>query len=164
MPWLGVSGHPAHAGSSSPRSGVAASSPASISMIVPRCSTCPSHLMFLFDVNVLVYAHRADAPGHDRHRAWLNEVIQSDSAYGMSDLVLGGFLRIVAPPPGFFVPRPRATGRCPPPAGRGRGEVEKGSLIRRARGRGRGRGGPRPTAITPGSRGFAGGTRSPEVP
>jgi len=65
--------------------------------------------MFLFDVNVLVYAHRADAPGHDRHRAWLNEVIQSDSAYGMSDLVLGGFLRIVTHPRVFRDPTPIET-------------------------------------------------------
>ena len=65
--------------------------------------------MFLFDVNVLVYAHRVDATGHDRHRAWLSEVIQSDSAYGMSDLVLSGFLRIVTHPRVFRDPTPLET-------------------------------------------------------
>lgn len=62
--------------------------------------------MLLFDVNVLVYAHRADAPGHDRYRAWFSEVIRSDSAYGTSDAVLASFLRIVTHPRVFRDPTP----------------------------------------------------------
>ena len=58
------------------------------------------------DVNVLVYAHRADAPDHDGHRRWLESVINGDAAYGMSDLVLSGFLRVVTHPRVFREPTP----------------------------------------------------------
>lgn len=51
--------------------------------------------MILLDVNVLVYAHWHHAPDHARYRDWLQGVIDSDQAYGMSDLVLNGVLRIV---------------------------------------------------------------------
>ena len=51
--------------------------------------------MILADVNVLVYAHRTDAPGHAAYRKWLEELINSDQAYGFSDLVLSRFLRVV---------------------------------------------------------------------
>ena len=51
--------------------------------------------MILMDVNVLVYAHRADAPYHRAMLKWLEEVINGDQAYGVSDLVLSGFVRIV---------------------------------------------------------------------
>ena len=51
--------------------------------------------MILLDVNILVYAHREDAPDHAAYRAWLEAVINGDQAYGMSDIVLSGFLRIV---------------------------------------------------------------------
>jgi uncharacterized protein len=60
--------------------------------------------MILTDVNVLVYAHRSDAPGHDAYRRWLEEVINGDLAYGVSDLVLSGFLRIVTHPRVFAAP------------------------------------------------------------
>ncbi len=51
--------------------------------------------MQLVDVNVLVYAHREDAPDHDRYRAWLEMRLDSDTAFGINDLVLSGFLRVV---------------------------------------------------------------------
>ena len=51
--------------------------------------------MLLPDVNVLVYAHREDAPDHTQYRAWLEDLLNSDQAYGMAELVLSGFLRIV---------------------------------------------------------------------
>lgn len=51
--------------------------------------------MLLPDVNVLVYAHRQDAPDHRRYLSWLEQVINGDEAYGMADLVLSGFLRVV---------------------------------------------------------------------
>jgi toxin-antitoxin system PIN domain toxin len=60
--------------------------------------------MILVDVNVLVYAHRADSPGHNSYRQWLEDVINSDRAYGVSDLVLSGFLRIVTHPKVFDPP------------------------------------------------------------
>jgi toxin-antitoxin system PIN domain toxin len=51
--------------------------------------------MILVDVNILVYAHRKEAGQHDDYRDWLHTVVAGEQAYGMSDLVLSGFLRIV---------------------------------------------------------------------
>jgi uncharacterized protein len=60
--------------------------------------------LILPDVNVLVYAHRRDTPDHDAYRGWLETAINGDSAYGMSDLVLSGFLRVVTHPRVFKQP------------------------------------------------------------
>ena len=60
--------------------------------------------MILTDVNVLVYAHRTDAPGHSAYRKWLEALINGDQAYGVSDLVLSGFLRVVTHPRVFNPP------------------------------------------------------------
>jgi len=60
--------------------------------------------MILPDVNVLVYAHRTDTTGHAAYRKWLEDVINSDQAYGVCDLVLSGFLRIVTHPRIFDPP------------------------------------------------------------
>lgn len=60
--------------------------------------------MVLPDVNILVYAHRSDAPEHATYRDWLVQVIQSDLAYGVCDLVLSGFLRVVTHPRIFDPP------------------------------------------------------------
>lgn len=54
--------------------------------------------MLLRDVNILVYAHREDAPNHAMYREWLEALINSDAAYAVSELVLSGFLRIVTHP------------------------------------------------------------------
>lgn len=62
--------------------------------------------MRLADVNVLVYAFRADAPGHAAHRAWVEELVGSDEAYAVSDHVLAGFLRVVTHPKVFHPPTP----------------------------------------------------------
>jgi len=64
--------------------------------------------MILLDVNVLVYAHRTDAPDHARYRAWLEEVLASPSPYGIAELVLSGFLRVVTHPRVFRTPTPMA--------------------------------------------------------
>jgi hypothetical protein len=53
---------------------------------------------------VLVYAHRADAPDHARHREWLEQVVNGDAPYALSDLVLSGFLRVVTHPAVFRPP------------------------------------------------------------
>ena len=60
--------------------------------------------MILPDVNVLVYAHREDSPGHAAFRKWLEDMINDDQAYGFSDLVLSGFLRVVTHPRIFNPP------------------------------------------------------------
>lgn len=62
--------------------------------------------MILPDVNVLVYAHREDATGHEEYRAWLERTVAGPAAYGLSDLVLSGFLRVVTHPKVFKNPTP----------------------------------------------------------
>lgn len=62
--------------------------------------------MLLADVNVLVYAYREDAPDHARFREWLQGVLDGDLAYGVSDLILSGFLRVVTHPRVFVPPSP----------------------------------------------------------
>lgn len=59
--------------------------------------------MLLIDVNILVYAFRETAPEHKAYARWLDDCINSDQPFGMSDLVLSGFLRI-ATHPGIFDP------------------------------------------------------------
>lgn len=65
--------------------------------------------MILLDVNVLVYVHREDAPDHAQYARWLRGAITSDAPYGLSDLVLSGFLRVVTHPRVFRVPSPAKT-------------------------------------------------------
>lgn len=64
--------------------------------------------MILLDVNVLVYAHRKDAARHDEYRAWLENALTGAQPYGLSDLVLSGFLRVVTHPRVFRDPTPVA--------------------------------------------------------
>ncbi len=65
--------------------------------------------MFLLDVNVLVYAHRSERPEHPAIATWLRAVAEGDEAFGVSDLVLSGFLRVVTNPRIFEVPSPLIT-------------------------------------------------------
>jgi toxin-antitoxin system PIN domain toxin len=62
--------------------------------------------MLLPDVNVLVYAHRADARDHTRYREWLEGVGNGQESFALADLVLSGFLRVVTHPRVFAVPTP----------------------------------------------------------
>jgi toxin-antitoxin system PIN domain toxin len=62
--------------------------------------------MMLMDVNVLVYAHREDVPEHRAYKQWLEEVIASGVAYGFSELILSGFIRVVTHPKVFEQPSP----------------------------------------------------------
>ncbi len=64
--------------------------------------------MILPDVNLLVYAHREDTENHAAYRDWLGGVVNADQAYGMSDLVLSGFVRVVTHPRVFREPSPIA--------------------------------------------------------
>lgn len=54
--------------------------------------------MELPDVNVLIYAHREDAPEHDKYAAWLAGLAGGASPFALSSVTLGGFLRIVTNP------------------------------------------------------------------
>lgn len=60
--------------------------------------------MLLPDVNILVYAHREDSVLHKESLAWLENLINSDEAFAISELVLSGFLRIVTHPKIFNPP------------------------------------------------------------
>ena len=64
--------------------------------------------MILVDVNVLVYASRRDSGGHGDYRKWWTSVVGGDEAFGVSDVVLSGFLRIVTHPKIFRPPTPIA--------------------------------------------------------
>jgi len=57
--------------------------------------------MVLIDVNVFVYAHRRDSLNHRAYRRWVEDCVNGEEAYGMADLVLSAFLRIVTHP-GIF--------------------------------------------------------------
>jgi len=62
--------------------------------------------MLIPDVNILVYAYREDAPQHQRFKEWLEDLVNGDEAYGVSDLVFSEFLRIVTHPSVFDPPSP----------------------------------------------------------
>ena len=64
--------------------------------------------MKLCDVNIFVYAHRVDAPGHDYYRAWLEEMLAGPRDYFFSELVLSAFVRVVTHPRIFRPASPRA--------------------------------------------------------
>lgn len=51
--------------------------------------------MQLPDVNIILYAYRTEAERHQGYRAWLVGLVEGAEAYGMSDLALSGFLRVV---------------------------------------------------------------------
>jgi toxin-antitoxin system PIN domain toxin len=50
--------------------------------------------MILPDVNVLLYAHRADAPGHERYRDWLRATLKGDEPLAIPDVVASGVVRV----------------------------------------------------------------------
>jgi uncharacterized protein len=62
--------------------------------------------MQLPDVNVLIYAHREDAPEHDRYAAWLRGLTAAQEPFAVSEAVLAGVMRIVTNPKIFDPPSP----------------------------------------------------------
>ncbi|HUF83426.1 MAG TPA: type II toxin-antitoxin system VapC family toxin [Acidimicrobiia bacterium] len=62
--------------------------------------------MDLVDVNVLVYSYRQEAARHDEYRSWLLDLVNGDEAFGLSELVLNGFIRVVTHPRVFDPPSP----------------------------------------------------------
>jgi uncharacterized protein len=54
--------------------------------------------MFLPDVNVLIYAHRAESPDHPRYAAWLCRTAERAEPFALSELGASGFVRIVTNP------------------------------------------------------------------
>src|SRR4051812_34702887 len=73
----------------------AACSPAWTSATRRRCWTSWKRRMILPDTNILIYAHRPESPNHRRYRQWLEGVANGDEAYGIFDVVLSSFIRIV---------------------------------------------------------------------
>ena len=51
--------------------------------------------MLLPDVNVLVYAFRREHPQHAAYRQWLEGLVNGPEAYGLAEIVLAGFVRVV---------------------------------------------------------------------
>jgi toxin-antitoxin system PIN domain toxin len=64
--------------------------------------------VILTDVNVLVYAFREAAHDHRLYRDWLNEQVASPEAFGLSELVLSGAIRVLTHPAIFSPPTPVA--------------------------------------------------------
>ena len=63
--------------------------------------------MKLCDVNVLIYAHREDASlEHAAYADWLSRLATGRSAFGISEAVLSGFVRIVTNRRAFKEPTP----------------------------------------------------------
>ena len=54
--------------------------------------------MQLPDLNLLIYAHRAEAPDHDRYAEWLTRLAEGPEPFGLSELGASGFVRIVTNP------------------------------------------------------------------
>ena len=61
------------------------------------------------DVNALIYAHREDAPEHERYAAWLRRMAEGPEPFALSSWVLSGFLRIVTNPRIFDPATPMET-------------------------------------------------------
>lgn len=51
--------------------------------------------MLLPDVNVLIYAHRAEAPEHARYAEWLRTLATGTEPFALSELGCSAFVRIV---------------------------------------------------------------------
>ena len=70
--------------------------------------------MQLPDVNVLIYAHRLDAPEHERYAAWLKALVETPEPFAVAEIVLAGFLRVVTNPKIFrpATPMPTALAFC----------------------------------------------------
>ncbi len=56
------------------------------------------------DVNVLIYAHRAESIEHDRYANWFTELCTSSEPFALSELVLQGFGRVATNPKIFDPP------------------------------------------------------------
>lgn len=50
--------------------------------------------MVLFDINVLLYAHRPEFTPHPEFKRWLEEFVSSDQSFSVPTLVRSGFIRI----------------------------------------------------------------------
>jgi toxin-antitoxin system PIN domain toxin len=65
--------------------------------------------VILPDVNVLIYAFRADDPHHAICKPWLDRIVAGNSRFGISPLTLSSVVRIVTNPRIFRSPTPVAS-------------------------------------------------------
>ena len=57
-------------------------------------------------MNVLIYAHRLEAPEHEAYARWLRRVATAAEPFAMSEIAMSGFLRIVTHRKVFKTPTP----------------------------------------------------------
>ena len=62
--------------------------------------------MLLADVNVFIHAHRPDTESSKEYAAWLTRALTGPEPFGVSSLVLSGFLRVVTNHRVFADPTP----------------------------------------------------------
>jgi toxin-antitoxin system PIN domain toxin len=62
--------------------------------------------VILTDVNVLIYAFRADSAHHSVCKPWLDRVVTGDAQFGLSPLALSAVARITTNPRIFKQPSP----------------------------------------------------------
>lgn len=60
--------------------------------------------MILPDVNVLIYAFRADARDHVRYKDWLEDVVNGPATFALAPQVLSAVIRICTHPRVFVTP------------------------------------------------------------
>jgi toxin-antitoxin system PIN domain toxin len=60
--------------------------------------------VILADVNVLIYAFRADSKDHVHYKTWLEDAINGPAAYGISPQILASVVRICSHPRIFAQP------------------------------------------------------------
>lgn len=60
--------------------------------------------MVLFDVNVLIYSVNPQAADHRHYRDWIDHTTKGEAVFGVADIVLSAFLRIVTNPKAFANP------------------------------------------------------------
>lgn len=65
--------------------------------------------MILLDVNVLIYAHREESAEHEQYAEWLGRLVRRPEPFAMSELALGGFVRVVTHKRVFRAPTPLDT-------------------------------------------------------
>jgi uncharacterized protein len=73
-------------------------------MTLPRCSTLWTVRVILIDVNIFVYAKRLDSLNHAKFHSWLEDMLNSETIIGSSELVLSSVVRILTHPQIFREP------------------------------------------------------------
>ena len=65
--------------------------------------------MTLFDINILVYAHRNESPFYPVVSEWLKTFVENNQTFALTSAVTAGFLRIVTHPRIYDLPSDIAT-------------------------------------------------------